>query len=213
MVQMRKITLSNNREVVVFWKEDGNPYEQNHVAHTQFISASQIHGNNVLIVEHDHNHFWKHFIDADALFTAHEKPIGVYVADCLPVVLVWEKSHAIVHCSWRTLHGWLLQKTLECFHHYQDTVYAVYLWPCIKWYEVWEEFDQYFPEQFLQSHGDKYLFDLPWYTLSILDAWWIGPDSIIIDNGCTWNDTELYWSYRRGARDQGNFVGVRKLNL
>lgn len=165
ILQMRKIILCNNREVVVYWKEDGNAYDTNHTAHTQFISARQIHGNNLLVVEKDHNHCWKHSVDADALFSVCQKPLGVYVADCLPVVLVWNHAHAIIHCSWRTLHSGLLQKTLECFHHHQDSVHAVYLWPCIKWYEVGEEFDQYFPEQYLQPHEEKYLLiyhDMQW---------------------------------------------------
>jgi copper oxidase (laccase) domain-containing protein len=41
--------------------------------------------------------------EADALFSAHGKPLGVYVADCVPLVLVAERTHAIIHCSWKTL--------------------------------------------------------------------------------------------------------------
>ncbi len=208
---MEVIKLGAHREVHVFGKNDGNGYDPEHEAHHTFISARQVHGNWILVVPEDHTETGKHHSEADALFTIHDRPIGVYVADCLPLVLVGEHCNAVVHCSWRTLHGWLLQDVLALFHKNHDHILHAYLWPCIKHYEVGEEFEQYFPDKFLIPNGDKYYFDIPWYTKSILDAWGLHHDAVIIDPWCTREHSDKYWSYRKGARDMGNFVGVKRV--
>lgn len=208
---MYKIPLWSDREVCVYGKEDGNALEKDHVAHTNFFSVTQTHSNGIFIVENDEFRPGKLPHEADALFTIHDKPLGVYVADCLPIILVGNNAHAIVHGSWRTLHDWLLQETLELFHNHNDIIVAAYIWPSIKHYEVGEEFENYFPDAFLEPYGEKYLLNLPWYVLSILDAWWISHEAIVIDPWCTWNDTQKYWGYRKGDKDERNFIGVRKI--
>jgi hypothetical protein len=46
---------------------------------------------------------------------------------------------------------------------------------------VGEEFDHYFPESFLHPYGDKYLFDMPSYVISILTARGVSHDAIVVD--------------------------------
>lgn len=89
----------------MYGKEDGDASEKTHTAHHNFFSVTQTHGTGIFIVEQDA--FCPGILahEADALFTRHNKPLGVYVADCLPVVLVGNKAQAIVHCSRRTLHS------------------------------------------------------------------------------------------------------------
>lgn len=207
---MDKHRISPGAEVCVFWKKDGSAHDPAHDAHKTFISAQQIHGNGIWSIPKNHDGCGPHSIQADALFSLEKTPIGIYVADCLPLVLIGNHAHAIVHGSRKTLHGGLLQDTLDLFHMHNDIVVSAWLWPCIKWYEVGEEFDNYFPEQFLQPYGEKYLFDLPWYALSILHARWIPNEAILMDPWCTRNDTHTYRSYRRGDVNKRNFIGVKK---
>lgn len=208
---MYKISVWFDREVCVYWKEDGNALEKNHLAHCSFFSVTQTHGAGIFVVEKDEFRPWKLPHEADALFTLHDKPLGVYVADCLPLVLVGKNAHAIVHCSRKTIHNWLLQSTLQLFHRHNEVILAVYLWPSIRHYEVGEEFENYFPDTFLEPYGEKYLFDLPWYVVSILHAWWIMQESIITDAWCTRHEPQKYWGYRRGDKEERNFVGVRRV--
>ncbi len=206
---MYTIPLWVDREVCIYGKEDGNAAEKNHLAHSHFFSVNQTHGTGVFVIPQDEFRPWKLAHEADALFTIYNKPLGVYVADCTPLVLVWKHAHAIVHVSWKTLRSWLVQSTLELFHRHNEVVVAVYLWPSIKHYEVGEEFEHFFPETFLHPHRDKYLFDLPWYVISILLARWISRDTIVVDEWCTRRDTEKFRGYRRGDKEARNFVGVR----
>lgn len=206
---MYKIPLWTDREVCVYWKEDGNAAKQTHIAHSNFFSVTQTHGTGIFVVEQDAFRPWKFSHEADALFTIHNKPLGVYVADCLPVVLVGKKAQAIVHCSWRTLYSWILQNTLDLFHHHDDTLVAVYLWPSIKHYEVGEEFNEFFPESFLRPYKDRYLFDMPKYVISILAARGITHEKVVIDPWCTWTHTEEFRGYRRGDLLERNFVGIQ----
>ena len=129
---MRKFHLGSQREVVVTWKKDGNASHQDHLVHKQFISATQVHGTGIYVVPHEHHEMWKHHSEVDALYTVYDKAIGVYVADCLPLVLVGNHSHAVVHCSRRTLHAELVQWVLEQFLQHHDTITYAYLGPCIK---------------------------------------------------------------------------------
>ncbi len=196
-------------EVWVYGKQDGSAHKLSHPAHRHFASAQQVHGNGIWSIPEDHTSTGPHHIQADAIFGLKKTPIGVYVADCLPLVLVGNYAHAVVHGSRKTLYGGLLQNTLDLFHMHNDSVVSAYLWPCIKRYEVGEEFSTYFPEQFLQPWGEKYLFDLPWYAVAILSAWWIHENTIVRDPWCTRRDTNTYRWYRRGDAWYRNFVGVK----
>lgn len=207
---MYKIQLWSDREVCVYGKEDGNAVEKDHVVHNNFFSVTQTHGTGIFVVEKNEFRPWKLHHEADALFTIYDKPLGVYVADCLPVVLVGNNAQAIVHCSRKTIHNWLLQSTLQLFHRHNEVITAVYLWPSIRHYEVGEEFDHYFPESFLHPYGDKYLFDMPSYVISILTARGVSHGAIVVDPWCTWTHTDKFRGWRKWDKTERNFVGVRR---
>lgn len=208
---MYSYCIDHKREIVVYTKEDGNMLSQDHNIHQEYISVNQTHGTWICIIPEDYTETGKCALDADALLSRHMHDIGVYVADCLPVVLWSKNTHAVVHCSRKTLHAWLLQETIDHIHHIGEDIIWAYLWPCIKHYEVGVEFEEYFPEQFLLPHGDKYLLDLVWYARSLLEAWGIGAEKVIMDPWCTRHEPEKYWWYRRGDLYERNFVGVRKI--
>jgi copper oxidase (laccase) domain-containing protein len=199
-----------NHEIVITTKNDWDAIEKTHPIYTSFVVATQVHWNTIFLVD-DSTPVWKNAIYADALFTQTNKPIGVLVADCLPVVLIWTHAYAIVHCSRRTLHAWLLQKTISAFYDASDKVQFAYLWPCNKQYEVGSEFIDYFPIQFLHSiiwTPWKYLFDMVWYVMFVLEQYAICWSMITIEPWCTYTDSHIYRCYRKGDATQRNFVWV-----
>ena len=93
----------------------------------RFVSVNQVHGANVLVVEHDEPAEERR---ADALVTARaDVLVGVHVADCVPVLLARGDGRrvAAVHAGWRGILAGIVARALEALGG--DTLAAI--GPCI----------------------------------------------------------------------------------
>lgn len=206
---MDSIFLTPQREVVVLGKQDGDMVAHDHDIHREFVSVQQTHGNEIFFVSEECCP-WKQDVCADALW-GYGTAIGVYVADCLPLLLVTDQVGAAIHCSRRTLYTGLVHQVIDTVTKAWWSIQKAYLWPCITHYEVGNEFFWYFPAAYLSVSGEKYVFDLRGYVQSILEYHGIQNSQIIIDKWSTWTDRDTYRGYRRGDLLARNFVWVKRV--
>jgi len=141
------------------------------------VTADQVHGNEVLIV------------DADKVWKLGEEPksdglvtkgagilLGVATADCVPLLFFDSETHVIgtAHAGWRGASSGVIENTISAMTSLGSKTadIRVALGPCIHQnsYEVDWSFYNIFLEQdvsneiFFMSHKDRFLFDLPGYV-------------------------------------------------
>lgn len=143
--------------------------------------------------------------EADAIYT--DNPdlwLAVKTADCVPVLISTPHAVAAVHCGWRGLEAELLPQTLKLLMDEYNISAAdifIHIGPCISQekYEVEEHYKKIFDEEFFKPAGKKgyVLMDLAGIATS--QARELGvPKNHIIDSGlCTYQDKDLFHSYRR----------------
>jgi|UniRef100_A0A7C4XUV0 copper oxidase (laccase) domain-containing protein len=160
------------------------------------IFLKQIHSSIIIDVD-------KEFSDTgDGLITSGDKPIGVKVADCLPVYLFNKDKIAILHCGWRSIAGGILGNVRKIMKDYQYVLGAC-IGPCC--YEIKDDvasiFDKKFPGGLIKEKGRIFL-DLKKTVFQEL-----GADKIVADlNYCTCCNTDYFYSHRRG--DKGRNYAV-----
>jgi YfiH family protein len=136
----------------------------------------------------------------------------VLTADCQPVLMADAEAGVVgaVHAGWRGALAGVLEATVAAMERLgaaPDRIAAV-IGPTIsqRAYEVGPEFLETFladdPDNarfFAQGAGDRLHFDLPGYGLARLRA--SGVAAADWTRHCTFSDPELFFSYRRAARD------------
>lgn len=154
----------------------------------------------------------------DALITDRPGvPIGVFVADCVPILMEDRKTGAVaaVHSGWRGTAQKAVQATLEAMQarygtHPADVVAAI--GPSIRGccYQVGGEVIEAlsgFPEPgafVRQEAGHAYL-DLQEANRQLLAAAGVG--EIHVSGMCTHCDAEHFFSYRRDGERSGRMLG------
>ncbi|SHK45401.1 conserved hypothetical protein [Thermocrinis minervae] len=109
----------------------------------------QIHSDKVLVLEKDG------VGEGDAIIT--QRPgikIGVRTADCVPVVLVGEKTVGVIHAGWRGLHKGILEKAHTIFSELEGSKPTfAFIGPSAKacCYQVGEEFKSMFESIFYRN--------------------------------------------------------------
>jgi len=89
-----------------------------------------VHGDAVVVVERPGEHAGR---DADAAVTATPGcTLAVRTADCAPVVVLGERSVAVVHLGWRGLVAGLVARTLDAMRGLDDEPREAHLGPCIR---------------------------------------------------------------------------------
>jgi hypothetical protein len=150
---------------------------------------------------------------ADALITsAKNLPIAVFVADCVPIVLVniRQRQIAVVHAGWRGTLGGIVEVGLAKIlakksKNFKD-IYA-YLGPaiCGQCYEVSPDLNQTFKRKFPHykawSSGNK-------IDLVTLNQWQlmqagVREDNIFTSGFCTACRSDLFFSYRVSGKRTG----------
>ena len=141
-------------------------------------------------------------VRADASITKQSHlALGVYTADCLPIVMYCQQSKQIaaIHAGWRGLKNRIIYNTLR---HFSDTKHMVaYIGAniCQQCYTVGQEFQQAFlahdPKSalFFQEESGKHYFDCRGYAQHQLTQ--MGIRQIAHDHHCTHTSTQLP-SYR-----------------
>lgn len=176
------------------------------VAHAHLVSAYQVHGNNVLIVDAPLAERPK----VDGLVTNKRGlALGILTADCGPVLFCDAKAGVVgaCHAGWKGALSGVTDQTVEAMESLgasRQNIVAV-LGPTISQaaYEVGPEFPKSFLEQSAQHKKyfkpsvkqDHYMFDLPAYLVERMKAFNIGEvhDTAL----CTYSDAQRFFSYRR----------------
>ena len=200
--------VENNRELLL----EAVGFDSGHLA-----IAGQVHGTNVAYVGSPGL-----VPDTDALIT--ETPgllLGMVAADCA-IVLVADSGGAVVgaaHAGWRGAAGGIAtglvegMKTRGCR---ADTLLA-YVSPCIsqKRFEVGPEVARQFDSRFVAANPEtgKDHVDLTGVLRDQLACAGIDVARIQIDGRCTFDNPDLYYSYRAQHGVTGRmmgYIGIRK---
>lgn len=140
--------------------------------------------------------------EADAMVGSSSMPMAILTADCLPILLLGEKEHAMVHAGWRGLHNEIVKNDLI---QKINPIYA-FIGPHIRveHYEVQADFKANFNQANVFSQKDgKIFFDLSLVARAQLESTY--PGIKIEDCGiCTFQD-EHFHSYRRNKTEHRNW--------
>lgn len=143
---------------------------------------------------------------ADAAVTRlADVPLGVRVADCVPVLLADEAGTvvAVAHAGWRGLAAGVLEATVAAMSVAPETVVA-WLGPAIgpRAFEVGDEVRAAFGSErdgalahFVRGREGKWLADLPALARRRLAA--VNVTRVAGGDRCTWSDASRFFSYRR----------------
>ncbi len=194
------------------------------VAHSNLVSAYQVHSADVMIVDAPLSERPK----VDGLVTNKRGiALGILTADCGPVLFADHKAGVIgaCHAGWKGALTGVTNSTVEAMESLgaaRKNIVAV-LGPTIsqKAYEVGPEF----PKPFLQQNSshqkyfissvkkDHYMFDLPTYLIDRMQVFGVGQ---VVDLAlCTYLDQERFFSYRRTThreeKDYGRLISTISL--
>ncbi|OOF63755.1 peptidoglycan editing factor PgeF [Rodentibacter sp. Ppn85] len=174
---------------------------------------TQTHSTDVIQLPYSGSNF-----NADAVYTRQPNQVcSVMTADCLPVLFTTRQGNevAAAHAGWRGLCDGVLEKTVKCFKaQAQDII--VWLGPAIGpnafqvGGEVVEQFIGFDPIAETAFRTDpslqgKYLGNL--YQIATQRLNKLGITDISGGNHCTFNEKDLFFSYRRD-RKTGRMASV-----
>jgi polyphenol oxidase len=191
------------------------------VAHSNLVSAYQVHSADVMIVEVPFSERPK----VDGLVTRKRGiALGILTADCGPVLFADHKAGVIgaCHAGWKGVLTGVTNNTVEAMESLgaaRKNIVAV-LGPTIsqKAYEVGPEFPKPFLQQntshqkyFIRSvKKDHYMFDLPAYLIDRMQSFGVG-QAIDLEL-CTYCDQERFFSFRRTThlqeKDYGRLIST-----
>ncbi|WP_321530183.1 peptidoglycan editing factor PgeF [uncultured Desulfuromonas sp.] len=185
--------------------------------------VKQVHGNDIIVVDkknYDVSHFQD--VEADAIIT--NQPglmLGVTVADCYPLIVFDPKQRvaAVVHVGWRGAANGLIGKVFDAMREEfsslaEDLLVAVGPGISAEHYDVGKDVREGFRNG--TGHWDeiatevelgKWRVDLQKSCLLQLEQAGIKKKNIDCADACTWNQRELFFSYRRDGGKTGRQMG------
>ncbi len=155
--------------------------------------------------------------EADASFSTEAgKPCAVLTADCLPVLFcdLSGSCVAAAHAGWKGLAAGVLEKTIQAMGCKADQLMA-WLGPAISQpcFEVGPEVRDAFLETngeagdcFVPGSGDRWMANL--YQLARQRLEYAGVTRIYGGGYCTFNQSDLFFSYRRDGKASGRMASV-----
>jgi len=178
------------------------------------VFCNQVHGINVEEVTSPG------FIDStDGLITS-EKNLGlcILVADCAAILFHDKESGFIgaLHAGWRGTHGRILPKALEMLQEKGSSLKEInfFISPCISLakFEVGNEVANEFPEEVVNRTGfEKPHIDIRKMLLLQLQEFGIQQDQIEVNNQCTFEDENNFYSFRREGKQSGRLMAFIQL--
>lgn len=196
------------------------------LGHTTLYTVRQVHGNQVCVVDEQATQHGLHGVEADALVTAlPEVPLGVLVADCLPLVLYTLEAPvlALVHAGRMGTYHRIVLRVLEVMHRRfavaPEQVHAV-LGPAIGacCYTLDARavgpFQGRFPdwENFFTPHGeDRWTMSLTAANAAQLRAAGVPATHVQTAHICTACHNQHLYSYRAEGREAGRGMGIAAL--
>lgn len=160
------------------------------------LRVKQTHSSIVL------NEYHCYEFEADGMEGSSLKPMAILTADCLPVLLIGESSHALIHAGWKGLQNEILKNDLIK----KINPFYAFIGPHIsaKNYEVQADFKANFnePRAFIEKNG-KIFFDLSIIARLQLESTY--KEIKVEDSGlCTFEDQRFH-SYRRNKTTDRNW--------
>ena len=145
--------------------------------------------------------------------------LGIQVADC-GAVLFGDSMNKVIgaaHAGWRGAVDRIVPKTIEKMLDLGADVsrIKVFVSPCIAKhnFEVGEEVAEKFSDHLVERvQYEKPHVDLKGLIKDQLTDSGINPENIEMDERCTIDHEDLFYSYRREKENSGRMVGIIKLN-
>lgn len=144
--------------------------------------------------------------------------LGVYTADCLPVILKEDKRKVIgaLHAGWRGTMGGILKEalaTLKKEWQIEPNQVNFFLGPHIRscCYQVGKEVAKHFPQETLLQRNEKNYLDLERALKSQLQQCGGDPKQISSDPSCTCCN-QNFFSFRRDKTEKRMLAFIAKLN-
>ncbi len=164
-----------------------------------FLEVMQVHGDQII----DSSVASTSLVKADGMISTGHETLAIKTADCLPVAIIGQAGHALVHAGWRGLKQEILKNKellkIEPTHFY--------IGPHIRNYEVGAEFSELFPN-FTETKNEKLYLELENVARKQIKD--IYPQSIIESTEhCTFTDSSFH-SYRRDRTTERNWNIIRK---
>lgn len=198
---MKQVSLWSHT-IVITQKEDWSVKDHKNTYLQSFCFLQQVHSNTI-IDSACLTKSWINEVKWDGIFASYDDPYnyGVYVWDCVPVILLGKEHYIILHAWWRGIYQWIIHNAVKKLysHWTQDIDISVYLWPCIcsSCFAFWKEALQYFPPAYIHRHdNDMLTVDLPWIIQSQCAFHGIKKEKIFMEQVCT-HCSDEYFSARR----------------
>lgn len=140
---------------------------------------------------------------ADGIIGTSQRPMAILTADCLPVLLLGEEAHALVHAGWKGLHSEILKT--EQLKRLNPTYAFIGPHISVLNYEVQPDFKNNFPDYPLafEEREGKLFFSLLALARTQLETTY--PGIKIEDSGiCTFGHLQFH-SYRRNNTTERNW--------
>lgn len=141
-------------------------------SHLDYLEVEQVHGKKILTTKEISQDNC-----ADGIIGHNNgETFAIKTADCLPVVVIGKKGHALIHAGWRGVH----QKVVTCQKVKNIDPFYFFIGPHIqqKSFEVQEDFFSYFEDKSLYQKIDEKLF----FSLS---------DALVKDIYCKFKNVEI----------------------
>ncbi len=176
--------------------------------------AEQIHGSKVQAVSEGGT-----YGGVDALVSRTEGiTLAIQVADCAAVLMADPHNGVIaaVHAGWRGAAGDIVPKTVESMAALGAATSRMkaFISPCIskQHFEVGEEVAQKFPPAFVDyvTYKKPHI-DLKGFLLQQLSDLGLKRSHIEASKGCTVDDADKFYSYRREQQASGRMLGLIRI--
>lgn len=177
------------------------------------VQAEQVHENNVYFIREKCK--GKKIALVDGIISDYNALLLVRTADCLPIFIYNPslKRIALLHAGWKGTLNKILSKTLNEYFYQVLTDTYIWIGPGIekKCYQIdfktIEEFRKAFPKDlpFYDKKEGKYYLDLKLLSLYQAKEMGVLKDNIEVSSICTFCDTNNFYSYRRGDKEERNF--------
>ena len=179
----------------------------------RLLILKQVHGNKVIEVKN--NNFTDVYLsEGDGIFTGEKEiALGIFTADCFPVLLSGRRHIAALHCGWRSLNSGIIENALRLFKDNNDYPNYAYIGPgiCPQCYEVQNDMLEqlnpaYDPQNaVIKNNDDKYTLNLKKMVETALKINNIGNCEFAEETTCC---SSMLYSYRKDSGDTGRMLSV-----
>lgn len=223
MVKSRLLTNYNNLLYYFGNKEDSVNLEKLNVSKKDIISAEQIHGNKVVLLENSKNKFIK---GADGMITYNRLILSIRTADCMPIFFYdpGKKIIAAIHAGWKGLSSGIIDNAIKGMKKLGSNPLDlnVSVGPHIQvcCYNIPEERIQKFSitnnsdrlhllsnNHIGKLHSNSWYLDLGKVALSQLESSGIISSNIEVSDICT-SCNSKFWSFRRDKQKAGRMINL-----